>query len=186
MFRFPACNETRGTILPICRDICGLVDGIVNQCTEEQFFRNNPDFPAVNQLLDTFVCSEPQSYYNFPIQYIETDPNICSGFCKYIYIHADAVCLFVALIFTSIRLYTNCSSASKYMFAKYMYIRTCCTFVHEHLCMCMHICVYACTYIYVIITHFVLTVQGLPSTMPASTPTSTSTESKFHCTLYCT
>ena len=147
VFRFPACNETRGTILPICRDICGLVDGIVNQCTEEQFFRNNPDFPAVNQLLDTFVCSEPQSYYNFPIQYIETDPNICSGFCKYIYIHADAVCLFVVLIFTSIRLYTNCSSASKYMFAKYMYIHAVHLFMSICVCVCISVCI--CMYIHI-------------------------------------
>ena len=84
VFRYPACNATTGKILPICRDICGLVDTFVGQCTESQFFRHNPDFPTVNHLLDTFVCLEPQSYYNFPAQYIETDPNDCSGFCKYI------------------------------------------------------------------------------------------------------
>ena len=89
MFRFPACNETRGTILPICRDICPIVDVIVNQCTSQQFFRNNPEFPAVNRLLDTFICLKPQSYYNFPDRYIESDPDICSGFCKYI---IDDVC----------------------------------------------------------------------------------------------
>ena len=82
VFEYPACNDTTGKILPICPDICGLVDGVVNQCTESQFFRHNPNFPAVNHLLDTFVCLEPQSYYNFPAQYIETDPNDCSGFCK--------------------------------------------------------------------------------------------------------
>ena len=84
MFRYPACNDTTGKILPICPDICDLVDQVVGLCTESQFFRNNPKFPAVNHLLDTFVCLEPQSYYNFPAQYIETDPNECSGFCKYI------------------------------------------------------------------------------------------------------
>ena len=84
VFRFPACNPTTGRILPICPDICGLVDTVVGLCTESQFFRNNPEFPAVNELLDTFICLEPQSYYNFPAQYIETDPNDCSGFCKYI------------------------------------------------------------------------------------------------------
>ena len=84
MSRFPACNETRGTILPICRNICDFVDMVVSQCISQQFL-NNPEFPAVNRLLDTFECLEPQSYYNFPAQYIETDPNICSGFCEYAY-----------------------------------------------------------------------------------------------------
>ena len=78
VFTFPACNPTTGRILPICRNRCGIVDSIVGVCSVE-FFRNNPAFPAVNQLLDTFVCLEPQSYYNFPTQYIETtDPNDCS------------------------------------------------------------------------------------------------------------
>ena len=84
VFSFPACNERRGTILPICRSICDVVDLIVERCTSQQFFRNNSAFPAVNRLFDTFVCLEPQSYYNFPAQYIESDPNICSGFGKYI------------------------------------------------------------------------------------------------------
>ena len=78
VFGFPACNPTTGRILPICRNRCPIVDLIVAQCSEE-FFIDNPEFPAVNRLLDTFVCREPQSYYNFPIQYIETDdPNDCS------------------------------------------------------------------------------------------------------------
>ena len=84
VFRFPACNETRGTILPICRDICHIVDSIIEQCASGQNFRHNPRFPAVNTLLDTFVCLQPETYYNFPVQYIETDPDICSGFSKYI------------------------------------------------------------------------------------------------------
>ena len=83
MFRFPACNATTGRILPICPDVCSFVDAVVMPCTNG-FFRNNPDFPAVNQLLDAFVCLEPQSYYNFPSQYIETDPNDCLKICKYI------------------------------------------------------------------------------------------------------
>ena len=83
VFRFPACDETRGTIVPICRSDCSIVDLIVELCTSQQFFRNNPEFPAVNRFFDTFECLEPQSYYNFPAQYIETDPNICSGIRKY-------------------------------------------------------------------------------------------------------
>ena len=84
VLKYPACKATTGKILPICQTFCGAVDNFVDICTESQFFRNNSDFPIVNHLLDTFVCLDPQSYYNFPAQYIETDPNDCIGFCKYI------------------------------------------------------------------------------------------------------
>ena len=87
MYRFPACNATTRKILPICPDICSFVDTVVNLCTEE--FRNNPDFPALNQLLDIFMCLEPQSYYNLPAQYIETNPNDCLKICKYIHKFVD-------------------------------------------------------------------------------------------------
>ena len=79
VFRFPACNPMTGMILPICPDLCPLVDDIVMQCSLE-FFRNNPEFPNVNRLLDEFECLDPQSYYNFAIQYISTDD--CSAFGK--------------------------------------------------------------------------------------------------------
>ena len=82
MYRFPSCNATTGRILPICPDVCSFVDAVVELC--DGFLRNNPDFPAVNRLLDEFVCIEPQSYYNFPSQYIETDPNDCLNISKYI------------------------------------------------------------------------------------------------------
>ena len=83
MYRFPACNATTKRILTICHDICSFVDAVVKSCTEE-VFRNNPDFPALNQLLDGFICLEPQSYIILPAQYIETDPNVCLKICKYI------------------------------------------------------------------------------------------------------
>ena len=79
VFRFPACNPETGMILPICPELCPTVDDIVMQCSLE-FFRGNPDFPNINQLLDTFVCLEPETYYNFPEQYIATDE--CTAFSK--------------------------------------------------------------------------------------------------------
>ena len=71
----PACNPTTGRILPICRSNCSAIDFNIADCTEP--FRNDPDFPALNEFLDTFECFDPQSYYPFPAQYIETDPNEC-------------------------------------------------------------------------------------------------------------
>lgn len=71
---FPACNSTSGMILPICPDQCPTLDAIIEECSLESF-RNNPDFSAVNELLDTIVCLEPQTYYNIPAQYIATSNN---------------------------------------------------------------------------------------------------------------
>ena len=84
VFSFPACNPATGRILPICSNRCGVVDIVIGRCSLE-FFRNDPEFPAINQFLDTFVCNEPETYYNFPLQYIETmDPNDCSSIGWYI------------------------------------------------------------------------------------------------------
>ena len=79
--RFPACNGTTGKILPVCPEQCPTIDAIEMECSVE-YFRNNSDFPAVNQLLDTTACLEPQMYYNLPAQYIATDPNDCIRFSK--------------------------------------------------------------------------------------------------------
>lgn len=83
VFRFPACNATSGKILPICHSICPLVDEILAQCSKG-FFVGNSTFANVNRLLGNFECRKPQSYYNFPLQYIASDPNDCSAFSEYI------------------------------------------------------------------------------------------------------
>ena len=85
MFSFPACNPITGRILPICSNRCGVVNFVIGECSLE-FFRNDPEFPNVNRLLDIFVCDQPESYYNFPLQYIETmDPDDCSSIGWYIH-----------------------------------------------------------------------------------------------------
>jgi len=73
VFRFPGCDPGTGKILPICPLACPIVDCIVDDCSLE-FFAGDPNFPAINQLLNAFVCDDPQTYYNFPSQYI-SDPN---------------------------------------------------------------------------------------------------------------
>ena len=84
MYRFPACNATTGRILTICPDVCSLIDTVVVKSCADEYFRNNPDFPALNRLIDGVMCLEPQSYIIFPAQYIETDPNACLKICKYV------------------------------------------------------------------------------------------------------
>ena len=75
-FGLPACNPRTGKILPICPSNCSAVVSNLAACTER--FRNNPEFSVLNGFLDMFVCSEPQTYFMFPVQYLETsDPNEC-------------------------------------------------------------------------------------------------------------
>ena len=83
VLRFPACNATSGRILPICPDLCSFIDGVIIARCSSEFFANNPNFSAVNDLLNRFECLQPQSYYNFPAQYIENASVECSNFCKY-------------------------------------------------------------------------------------------------------
>ena len=89
-YRFPACNATTGKVIPLCLEACPDINSVIELCTRE-FFYNNPDYPFINQLLNSFSC-ESQSYLNFPLQYIETDSIECVDFSKYVctntqYIH---------------------------------------------------------------------------------------------------
>ena len=76
-FRYPPCNPETGKISLICRNNCAIVDEVSVECFTGRF-RNGLEFPALNKLLNTFVCLEPETYYNIPLQYIETmDPDDC-------------------------------------------------------------------------------------------------------------
>ena len=118
-----------GMILPICPDVCPLVDDIVSQCSLE-FFRNNEEFPNVNQLLDDFVCLEPQSYYNFPIQYISTDD--CSAFSKWIIDGFDIHIHMYIYMRTYMHMYTYIDTyVHTYVYTyTHMYIHT---YIHTHI-----------------------------------------------------
>ena len=80
-FGFTACNATTGRLLPICFSDCPFIDYILEECSSE-FHAGDPNYPGINQLLYPFPCLEPPAYYNFPAQYIETDPSQCLGFGK--------------------------------------------------------------------------------------------------------
>ena len=79
--RFPACNATTGRILPLCIADCPVINEIIAQCTME-FYMSSTDYPLTFQLFNSFTCE--LSYINFPLQYIETDPNECIELSKYI------------------------------------------------------------------------------------------------------
>ena len=84
--RFPACNATTGLLLPLCPTVCPNLINIVETCSSE-YFIGDPNFPAMNQLFSTFICTDPESYYTFPRlnQYVDTDPSNCIRFSKYVY-----------------------------------------------------------------------------------------------------
>ena len=75
---FPTCDlisETTGRLLSICPSLCPMIDALIAQCSVQ--FVDNPSFVAINELFDSFICLEATTYYQFPLEYIETDPANC-------------------------------------------------------------------------------------------------------------
>ena len=85
--KFPACNDTTDRLIPVCLAACSSLTQIIQECSGSFFFINDPDYPLTNELTNSFSC-EARSYINFPRQYIETDPNDCIEFSKYVCIYA--------------------------------------------------------------------------------------------------
>ena len=84
--RFSACNVTTGRLLPLCLTVCPTIDSIIEQCSNE--FSD----PAVSQVISRFQCQDLQSMYNFPLQYVSTNPNDCIELGKCIIIDDIYVC----------------------------------------------------------------------------------------------
>lgn len=78
MTRFPACSDSMTTIVPICESQCLMIDLQIAQCLlylEHNML--NQDFSLVVDLLRKIECDEPETYYNFPPQYFETNSSEC-------------------------------------------------------------------------------------------------------------
>ena len=80
--RFPACNDTTGRLTPLCLTDCPTFGNTItiDECSGS-FFINNQDFPLINELVNSVSC-EPESYINFPRQYIGNASNECVVFSK--------------------------------------------------------------------------------------------------------
>ena len=68
VIRWPACNTDFEQLIPICETQCPTINRQIMQC-----LMNLPsaDFPLVTSVFSEFECTSPESYYNFPSQYIE-------------------------------------------------------------------------------------------------------------------
>ena len=89
--RYPACSDNMKTIIPICESQCLIIDFQIAQCLihlEDNML--NQEFPLVRTLLGSVECDEPETYYNFPTHYFETNSSECLmlGMYKLLYIHA--------------------------------------------------------------------------------------------------
>ena len=68
--RYPACNANATKVAPICTTQCALVDLQKSQCA--LVLDKYPELQVVKELVNTFACKEPVTYYNFHRDYIET------------------------------------------------------------------------------------------------------------------
>ena len=83
---YPPCNASTEKLIPICESKCLSIDAQIPRCL--LYLENNllmTDFPLVEELLRSVECDEPESYYNFPSHYIETNSTDCIMISKNIY-----------------------------------------------------------------------------------------------------
>lgn len=80
VYTFPACNPTTGRVVPICPELCPDIRSNIEECA----LGSPENYPSLNSLYDSFVCTDPQTYFmNVPLQYIENDTSNCSALGKY-------------------------------------------------------------------------------------------------------
>lgn len=71
---FPACSASIERLIPICESQCLIIADQITQC---RMNISKENFPTAFILFDDFNCENPMTYYNFPEQYIETNPDNC-------------------------------------------------------------------------------------------------------------
>ena len=86
VIRYPACSANLKKVSPVCQSQCLSIDYQIVQCLvhlEDNMLIS--DFPLVVGLLRTVECDEPETYYNFPSDYIDNNSTGClmlSTYCK--------------------------------------------------------------------------------------------------------
>ena len=83
MVRYPVCDTNTEMLIPICEPQCLLIDAQIKQCSFN--LENNfpgSEFPLVKNLFNSIECDEPDTYYNFPLLYIETNSTKCLTISK--------------------------------------------------------------------------------------------------------
>ena len=65
---YPVCDANMTMLRPVCESQCELISEQLTQCL---MGLPNEDFPLVtNNIFSNVTCDDPESYYNFPSQYI--------------------------------------------------------------------------------------------------------------------
>ena len=78
IIRYPACSANMKKVTPVCQSQCLSIDYQTVQCLI--YLEDNmlvSDFPLVVNLLETVECDEPETYYNFPSDYIDSNSTDC-------------------------------------------------------------------------------------------------------------
>ena len=78
LIKYPACSVNMKKVSPICQSQCLTVYYQTAQCLI--YLEDNMrilDFPLVVDLLRTVECDEPDTYYNFPSDYIDNNSTDC-------------------------------------------------------------------------------------------------------------
>ena len=79
VIRYPACSTDTENIIPICDTQCLQIDVHIKQCLldlqNSNLFISN--FPLVESLLTSVECEEPQTYYDFWRQYVDSNSSNC-------------------------------------------------------------------------------------------------------------
>lgn len=73
--RYPTCNNNMEKLIPICQSQCPMINHQITQCSIDLI--SHGDSPVLAELLSRFQCENPENYYSFPIQYIETNSDDC-------------------------------------------------------------------------------------------------------------
>ena len=76
--RYPACSNDTEKLIPICQSQCLLMDVQIKQCLIDlEDNLSGSEFPLVKNLLSSIECDETETYYNFPLRYVETNSTNC-------------------------------------------------------------------------------------------------------------
>ena len=78
VIKYPSCSANMNKIVPICQSQCRSIDYQIIECLIH--LENNmliSEFQLVHNLLETVECEEPETYYNFPVEYIKINSTDC-------------------------------------------------------------------------------------------------------------
>lgn len=85
VIRHPACSANTKKLVSICHSQQLTINFQIKLCLLhlEDSGVHSSDFPLVKNLLNSVDCVDPETYYNFPLQYVETNSTNCLMLSKF-------------------------------------------------------------------------------------------------------